>query len=286
MNYRCLSIFTLCPHSPEAKTGSVASGSWSFTASGISGSLGATLTGTMGLGVAWLDVNLTEETPWAPANPKTSCSSKLEMSFETRGRGVCVGSVVVGFGLGKKEVRGSGGGLEGGGGGGGGVCRGGREKSGVDWVASSVVSGGVISAGVRRGGMNGGREAGWSRSRSRRANTFTLEVESSSSGSSASVDGSVPKGGRLGLSPGRRNGRKGRLVAASSLAGRRGGRTGGRRGSVRLGTVVENSVVVVEVEGVGVVVVVEVDASGFSVTSSVFRLGSLSPSWSGREEWL
>lgn len=39
--------------------GSVASGNWSFTESGISGSLGGTLTGTIGLGVPWLDVNLT-----------------------------------------------------------------------------------------------------------------------------------------------------------------------------------------------------------------------------------
>lgn len=234
----------------------------------------------------WLDVYLTGETPWAPDNPKTSCSSKLEMSLETRGRGVCVGSVVVGLGLGRKEVKDGGGGLEGGGGreggleeggdgGGGGVCRGGREMKGVDEVAASEVSCSVVSKEVRLGGMKEGREDGWSRSLS--ANRLTLEVVSSSSGSSAS-GGCVPMGGRLGLSPGRRKGRNGRLVDFSSLPGRRGGRIGGRRGRVRLGVVMENSVVVVVVVGAGVVVVVVVDTSVFSLASSDLRVGSLSPS--------
>lgn len=173
---------------------------------------------------------------------------------------------------------GSGGGREGGGGGrvggggGGGVCLGGSVKRGVALEGSAVIP--VMSAVVRLGGMNGGRDAWWSRKANNRSG---LDVLPSLSCSSVVDEGGTAKGGRLGLSPGRRKGKKGRRLDASSLPGRRGGRTGGRCGSVRRGAVVGRSVVV---EGVVVVVVVigVVVVVGLSVTSSGFRFVAVSSS--------
>lgn len=99
----------------------------------------------MGLDVAWLDVNLTGWVFCPSGSSKTSWSRRLEISLDKMGLDVRVEVVIVGLGLGGITD---------------GSCRG--------WV---VILGRLVDSVVvvlvdvcRRGGMNGGRVPGCSRS--------------------------------------------------------------------------------------------------------------------------
>lgn len=57
----------------------------------------------MGLGVPWLDVNLTGGVFCPSGSSKTSWSRRLEISLDNMGLEGCVGMVVAGLGLGGIE---------------------------------------------------------------------------------------------------------------------------------------------------------------------------------------